>query len=102
MYTRKELLDEMCECAENANNVHFRSLVSLNELDPRPQEFKPGAGDKFIFNMILNDNLALISESYEKEILPADTKIVGYRIMARLYYPAYGWFDRQQDEEARR
>jgi hypothetical protein len=114
MYTRKQLLNGMCNCAMNPNIVH------LSQSGEHVESFRPGVGDKFIFKMILNEAMPYINSQYQPffdavdEIVPEKEREEFYEsstcviakdieiIMAKFYYPQYGWFDRQQNKGARR
>jgi len=95
MYTRKQLLDGMCLCAEG-------QITCLDESNSIQKAFKPGVGDKFIFNMILTAAFNQITREYEREKSHVNSNQVAMNLMTKLYYPDYGFFDKEQDRGARR
>jgi hypothetical protein len=95
MHTKKQLLESMCLCADG-------TITCTDEYGSIQKAFKPGVGDKFIFNMILNDTMNQMTWDYESEKSHLNTDSVGMNLMETFYYPNYNLFDREQDEEARR
>lgn len=94
---RRDLLAGMCRCAEEISLYHNATplLTNVYFLDRCPVAFKPGVGDRYLFNLIVNkviDNITL----EEKHI-----KYSNKDIMGKFYYPQYGRFDKKELEEAR-
>ncbi len=96
---RTELLEGMCRCAEEialyrswGNGIHF--------VGETPTSFKPGVGDKFLFNKILDNILPEYEPDYIKKD-PGGNRVLGAIIMSWFYYPNYEWCDRQDAELAR-
>ncbi|MBS3074957.1 hypothetical protein J4429_00700 [Candidatus Pacearchaeota archaeon] len=100
---RRDLLAGMCRCAEEISIYHHngRHLTNISFLDRCPVAFKPRVGDKYLFQLILDEVIDnIVSE--QEHIKWTNEYIMGAAIMGRFYYPQYGRFDEQELEEVRR
>jgi len=100
---RRDLLKGMSRCSEEISMYHYVGprLSGVRFLDKCPVAFKPGVGDKYLFNLIIDkviDNIV----SEEEHIEWTNPDIMGASVMGKFYYPDYGGFDEQRLGEARR
>lgn len=99
---RKILVEAMSRRAEKMSQSGFGC------------SFKPGVGDKLLFNRIIDGTIAKIREidfrlmqdlitngSREEDCLWDFDQYVGISLMRGYYCPQYGEFDRQELERAR-
>ncbi|MFA5175724.1 MAG: hypothetical protein WC413_00475 [Candidatus Nanoarchaeia archaeon] len=129
-YYREKILKGMCECAQTIDVFYYmkgaNGISFIGNKCPKP--FKPSAGDKLIFNKILDkvlDNILLELEkdnikhnNWDKKYNPksnidadeqieyiwGDTNptIIGVNVMAKFYYPEYGeYIDMPERKELR-
>ena len=68
--------------------------------------FKPGVGDKMIFQKLIDKHIGYLQKEYEPGSLDPQYKrvsmrLMGVEILENDYYPQYSWFDKKKLEDVR-
>ena len=87
---RKEVFEGMCNCAEKIQDY---SLFPNGILFPSgfPLPFKPGVGEKFIFNKILDRLIDVLYRDWKEEGYKlTNPDMIAVNVMGIYYYPYYG------------
>lgn len=108
MRLRKYVLGLMRKKAEYADrNYYFsqsKEVRHQNYPNGMLYSFKPGVGDRLLFNEMLTNNYpdsVLNGEDSDIIMMPIIAKLVLMK-MGTDYYKRYNWWDKKQLEEARR
>jgi hypothetical protein len=92
---RKAILRGMARCAIEVHDYYKNGPALTNLIFPHrcPLAFKPGVGDKYIFNRIIDEVIENIAQE-DRHL--TNEYIVGAAVMGNFYYPEYEKFDRSQ------
>src|SRR3989344_8276342 len=97
----------MCDFAESLNNYDDSDVVFPPYPLEKPLEFKPGLGDRFLFNRFVKFEMdewftiLKMAGKDNRKVIDYHTYNWGIAIMGKNYYINYEWFDRKQLEEAK-